>query len=564
MPAGKAAHAIESAWRDGGEAQRAQTESPIVAFIKDYPTDPKTVTMWLRLAWLRVSQSRLAEAARMVETYAASATGVEADWVGTIQGAMLRRRGKPDQALEKLLALEDKIVDVSLRDLWSAETARAALEASRIQTAIMIMTGFRANGNDEHLLQTQSEIEELLLRIPTERLALELDNLSKVAQLPVAEESTRQARNWMLETVRGHLASDAVARSDALLARRLLKSAPTRFVRGALGEQLRDLANQVASTVLSMHAAIGLLLETQDDFASRRSAELVTGAMQALGTEENGTTVRLINREARATTDAAIVEGLGALVSDGAAIVIAGVTRATQSAAIALAESKHVVVIALSSEPGEPGKAGRGFGVEELASVVARQVQAESQGGPTRVTMQSPICQETEDSANQVLAHSREKREFLLLTDEVCANRVADTQSRASLFGRVWLGAEAVASVARFDEVTLMTSPKLGQVESSPAMAAFQAKFERIPFWYEALGYDIVGLAAQALLKVGVDTVVGADAIERRRAAIAAALARAKGELLTSSASGFNSERQLAPTIVAIPQKLPASRKKLP
>jgi hypothetical protein len=178
--------------------------------------------------------------------------------------------------------------------------------------------------------------------------------------------------------------------------------------------------------------------------------------------------------------------------------------------------------------------------------------------------MQSPICQATEDSANQVLAHSRERREFLLLTDEVCANRVADTQSRASLFGRVWLGAEAVASVARFDEVTLMTSPKLGQVEASPAVAAFQAKFERIPFWYEALGYDIVGLAAQALRKVGVDSVVGADAIERRRAAIGAALARAKGDLLTSSASGFDSERQLAPTIVAIPQKLPASRKKLP
>ncbi|MGC4065639.1 MAG: tRNA (adenosine(37)-N6)-threonylcarbamoyltransferase complex ATPase subunit type 1 TsaE [Polyangiaceae bacterium] len=371
LNAGRAARRIDSTWHGGAEAEQRATERKLVEFIERYPTDPKCTGMRLRLAWIRIGQSRIEEARRLIDSVAEDATGVDADWVTTLRAALSRRSGDVERALASFMTLNGKIVDGALRDIWAEEAIAAALGAARLETATDLLVTFRANGSEERLLQTDGKIESIIVRLNGEALLRALDKLSHDVSLPVADESTRQARRQLLELVRARLALWVLKENDAALSRRVLENAPPKFLRSEVGEQLVRLSELAISPVLTLHASVGLLLEMQDDFSSRRSAELMTGAMRALDAGSKESPVRLVSRDIRTTDRAAIAEGFKALVSDGAGILVAGITSATTTEALRVARDEGVVVVSLSGQPG-PVQPASWFGVVDVSEVASK------------------------------------------------------------------------------------------------------------------------------------------------------------------------------------------------
>ena len=438
-----------------------------------------------------------------------------------------------------------------MRELWSIEAIKSALDVSRFEIAAELMVSFRAYGREEYVVTTQSQIESWLIRFPVDELSRELSKLNAQAARPVVDDGMRQARAFMLETVRDRLAIVALERKDTTLARRLLQSASPRFKRSETGELLRRLSDLAEPPVQSLQTAVGVLLEMQDDFASRRSAEIITGAMRALDEEHSTLPVRLLSREIRDTSDSAIESGLLALVRDGAAIIIAGVTSATTRVAATMASSRQAVVITLSGESADATTFPYWFRVEEVTQVIERTIAKPRDGGPLRLTMQDAFCTSTNSTEPWPVALTS-RREVLLLTDEDCAKKAAMQLAVAKTNASVWLGPEAVGVVDRFSDVSLVTSPRLANVSPSPVVQQWQERFRRMPFWYEALGYDVVQLSNLAIRSTATETVTSADAIARERNEIATALGRVQAPLLTSSAAGFDRKQRLVPSVTRV------------
>lgn len=552
LGAGKEARLIDAAWRSGGTVERATTEPLLGRFLERYPSDPRATGMKLRLGWLRMEQQRYDEAAVLLASSRLVATGVDADWVVALTAALMHRKGNPQAALEAMLTLDGKIVDLSLFPLWSEQAVFSALAAARVRTALDLMIQWLAYDAEEQQQLTRSRIESLLAQIESLKLAMEFDRLTQMAKAPVAEASLLQARQWMLESVRGRLATDALDRKDAALARRLIATAQSKFQRSELGERLRQLADRSLPPEPMMQASIGLLLETHDNVASRRSAELVTGAMRALAERDAAFPVRLLSREVNSKSPTDAAAALSALFEDGAAIVIAGVTAATDEPARALAQTRLGVVVTLTTRDADPASGPYLFRVEEAARVADRQFPSSERGGPLRLLPQDPLCLSGRDPAMVQARPGR--RNWLVLTDENCAGRLAAELPPNGELSAIWLGPEAAPAAARYPHAFVMCSPQLVEVSSSDKVRQWQSRFQRLPFWYEALGYDVASLGVEALRQVGAQSVTGVGAIGKVRAEVAAALERATAELMTSQATGFTHERRLVPSLVITPR----------
>lgn len=527
-----------------------ESEPNLQRFIALYSKEPKCRSIRLKLAWLRLEQKRYGEAKALVDAERDEATWTDADWVTVLDGALLRVAGQPLASLERLRSLNGKLTDVTLRELWSIEVIKAAIEASRFDTAIELMVEYRAYGREERIVTTQSQIETWLLRVPDPILSNTLTRLSTLSTQPVVDEGRKQARLFLLEAVRERLAIVALDRKDNRLAQILLQTASPRFKRSETGESLRQLSDSAAPPNESLHAVIGILLEMQDDFSSRRSAEIITGALRALDEEPSATPVRVVSREVRETTDSAVEAGLVALVQDGAAVVIAAVTKATANTVARFGKSGQVAVITLSGSATEPRTTPFVFHVDEASDVISKDFANLERGGFDWITTEHSACTSTtkDEAWTTELSSSRG---LFLLTDEICAKKVARTLATRKNPPRVWLGPEAVGAAEQFSHAALVTSPTLSD-ERSPIVRSWQERFRRKPFFYEALGYDVVRLSRQAILTTSIESVSDARKIAEKRAEIATALGRVQTTLLTSKASGFDSQHRLSPSLVRV------------
>jgi hypothetical protein len=534
-------------WRDGDRLQWLASESLITTYLEKYPGDPKSSLLKLHLAWIRLEQKRFVEVKALVEAERPQATLLVEDWVTVIDGALLRAQGQPKAALSQLLQLNGKIVDVTLRELWSIETIKAALDASMFDTAVDVMVDYRAHGREERILATQSQIETWVLRLPVLALRSALSKLAVLVNRSVVDDGQKQARAFMFETIRERLAGVALERKDNQLANLVLDSAPQRFKRSELGESLRRLADTAAPPVKTLQAVVGILLEMQDDFASRRSAEVITGALRALDDESSAFPVRLASREIRDLSEQNVELGLNSLVQDGAAIVISGVTSTTATIAAKFAKFEQVSVVTLTDKQQENVSTPYLFRVAEASDVFEKMFESVERGGPFRVTMAHPACSSNSTDVPWTEA-LLSRNEWLISTDENCAKKIADQLVNVKSPPRVWLGPEAVSIAERFPLVSVVTSPNLFDA-TLPLVQKWQERFRRKPFWYEALGFDIVRLCRMAIGASAAESVTEARLIAEKRAKIATSLGQVRSTLLTSSASGFDAHRRLNPSL---------------
>src|SRR5690606_30949652 len=153
---------------------------------------------------------------------------------------------------------------------------------------------------------------------------------------------------WLEHELLAHLMRSAVRDNDAALARRLMRSPASKLGDVATRDALARLASggELARRVVGRTVGLVLSLGTRE--ARLRSSELSAGVTYALGlpeSEKDPEAVRLLVKDDRDGMRAA----LGALASDGASILIAGVDQAGGDAAVSFAEEAAIPVMTVAS-----------------------------------------------------------------------------------------------------------------------------------------------------------------------------------------------------------------------
>jgi hypothetical protein len=556
------ARTIESAWRDGSDRERFATEPLLLRFLDRYPQDPKADSVRLRLARLRIESRDLDAAEPLIRRVALHATGTDADTAQVLLSRILSRRGQPAVALAHLREMGHRLVDPETRELWAEEAIKVAFLARAFDTAVDLMLDWRTDVIDEHQELAEREIEANVERLDESVRMRALSNLTRLVKQPCAEESRHQARVWMLEVVRASLGKLAQSTNNGTLARRLVADAPTRYLRSPEGEQLRRLAQSSDVPESVMHSAIGILLELDNDRSSRQSAELVTGAMRALASVGKDEPVRLITRELRSFEASEIDRALSALVMDGAALLLAGLSPKAAKIASEVAEVRQTAVVVFA-EPSQPVNLGSfAFVLQSPDPQVERIFRA---AGPesrkmTRLTVEDAFCR-----ADERLGWTPEfllsRGDVLVTADATCAMRLAEELRTRESSLRVWLGPNAAQAADAFEDASTITSPQLSEQSESRPVALWQERFQRLPSWFEALGYDATRLGIEAIRQRGLDSLRGDALVRAARKKVRDALTRVECDLMTTTERGFAGGTVLRPVMVARRSHTPTVRR---
>jgi hypothetical protein len=544
------ARVIESIWRDGSRSEREATLPLINRFMAQYPNEPRNRTMRLRLAWLRLITNDLNGAKSLIDATPLPPAGSDRDMARVLEAAILAQRGQPRIALAELRELGGGLVDPEAREWWAEQALSVAEAAHAPDEAVSFMLAWRANAFDEQQHHAERVILERLSRFDVAARRRAFERLLVEVKQPCAEENRQRARTWLLEAIRDSLASVAETTANGTLARRLVADAPASFLRSPVGERLRELARSSDAPEAILHASIGLLLELDNDKASRKSAELVTGAMRALGTLERDEAVRLITREIRAFNAAEVEDAVTSLVTDGAALLVAGMSPKTATLAARVAFERQTAVILLSQPENATRVTPFQFFVESPEQAVEGVVRAATSESRQLTTLNSDdaFCS-TEERFGWTPEFLSTRGDVLVASGPACATRLAGELKHRDSRVRVWLGPDAASAADAFDDVWVVTSAKLTEPATSKPVAQWIERFQRAPTWFEALGYDVTRLGIDAIRQFGFESARGEGPVRLGRERVRDALARVESDLMTTEARGFAGSQVLAPAL---------------
>ena len=247
--------------------------------------------------------------------------------------------GDPRMALALLRPLSDRVIDPQHRLLHARELTEAAIAAKRWELVPLALRGqldaARATGAD-----SRSDVRLTLDSLPRPALREAFEQLSEL-------DVTHEEHGWLFDSVWRRLASLALAKRDSTLARALLEEHPQASPNTFELEALRRLAARHDIAPRAMGRRLGLLLEPGDSAVRARSAEAAAGAVAALQLTGNGSQdVRLVSRVRQ--DGESVAEALQVLRSEGAALLVAGLSDETAAEAMRFAETHGVGVLLLT------------------------------------------------------------------------------------------------------------------------------------------------------------------------------------------------------------------------
>ncbi|MFT3773831.1 MAG: hypothetical protein QM820_51330 [Minicystis sp.] len=544
---------LVDAFARGSRAERIGMEIPLEEFKKKHRDDPLVRQVDALLAWIALEQGDLQLAlarARLVEN--AAGPGTVGDIAHMVQGAALRRQGKPKEALDHLTPLVSKLIDGWARSLLNAEIVESAVLAGEWDYALSLMSIWLREAGPEERATVREQIERGLERVPSSDSSRWIRQARGIEVAAAAEEELEIRR-----LVAQRLAAVARADKDAELAHQLLAIAGN-----LLGEQSDAVAQLAAGANRARVEArtVGLLLSLRNDKTRRRGADIAEGVAFGLGLP--GSAARLVSRDDKGSPDR-IEEALAALSADGASIVIAGTDEQEATVAATFAESRQIPVIlmrppARSAVPEGKGRFSFVIGLDpsELETVLINALTARG-ASPVAMLVDEPIRPR---AARPDVAHVRGCSEasaswkplgvggIVLEAQPECARAAIVSAApqrlkfaagfEAESFG---LPAGSVVATTGLFPVAMGSKPR--------ALEAWLKNHPAPPNWWTALGRDAAVLAyagVQALPPQGTED---PQEVTARRAFAAAALEAAKADLWTTDAKGFGGARVLPRTV---------------
>lgn len=551
LGAQQAARSLGVVWNGASDSERRASEAMLVAYLEQHGGDPHARVVRLHLGWVRLAQGRLEEAERLAEAAERGGTGGVREGVEVLRAAILTRRNRPSEALERLSRLAGVIIDADDRSDWARESVQAALLAQRPDEALDFMLRYRMEATFEQLPQLEEQLHQWLAqvgRLPLERALL---RFTRSRALPTAQPERQQARQAMIDLVEKYLVTFALDDNDAELAARLLTTARPGLRKGESGRRLMDLAACGSHPTATAGPVIGVVLELRDERSRRRCSEIIAGISRTL-LDLSAHRVQLVSYEAASDSPSDLRVALEQLMLEGASIIVSGLSPQTTSALSAFSEKNQLVVVVANASPAAvPSSLFRFVGPEVSAE---SQLRSHLKGEmPLQVIgSDDPLCQQAEPQLDGSTPSPVEADHLLVLGDAECAARVARLPSARPRSRTLWLGPEAVrvAEHSEQNQGGVVTSPVLLDDSSSSPVRHWRKRLGRSPTWFEAVGHDVATLAIKAFARVGHTAASGEPAVVEYRQKVALALQQVQATLWTSSASGFDAQRAVHPELI--------------
>jgi hypothetical protein len=550
IPADTELRGLLASFARGGAPERISMEPAITAFIARHPQDPLVRWAEVLLAWIALDRGQLDLAlSRAAAAQRAAGTGTVGDLGRTVEGAALRRRGQPVEALTRLRPLVSKLVDGWARALLNQEVVESALDAGQAREALSLMSTWLREAGPEERATVRAHIARALTRVPAFELGRWLQG-KRAMELAQSAEEELEIRKLVAQ----QLAAVAIETKDADLAQLLLTLAGTLL--GDRSEAIAQLATGVSRARVEART-VGLLLSLRNDKTRRRGAEIADGVAFGLGLP--GSAARLVSRDDRGAGKR-IEDALAALSADGASIVIAGADEEEATVAAAFAEARQIPVILLRRPSTLPPGARFSFvvGVDpvEHESMLIAALHARA-GGSLAILADEPLRpREPRPEVSAVRGCSEAAASWKPLGVSGVVLAAQPDCARAALVAaapeRLRFAAGFESDAGGLPPGSLVTTAGLFPIPlggKPPALAAWLKEHATPPSWWVALGHDAAVLAyagVQALPQQGTEE---PREVAERRAWAASALASAQAELWTTEAKGFGGARTLPRTV---------------
>jgi hypothetical protein len=547
---------LEQAWLEGTDRERQDLEPRLTRFLNSFPTDPETRQVQVWLAWLRVSKSRFDEALALADKASADKVGTTADAAQVVKAAVFTRRGQPEQSLRLLEPLSGQIVDARERDSWAREIIRAALRLKHDDDALKWALVWRLESTEDRRAAIEREIGLVLDQVSRPALDRLWSQLVAADRIPTTSLGRKLGRSWMREAVLQRLTRFAIDKRDSALARRLLNDAWLPLQKHSSLKRLARVAAQGEVELQGLTRTIGVILELDDNRERRRSSDLLTGVLQALEEVAPTNNVRLRTREALLKDREGYADAVEDLYNEGVAIVVGGFEKASATELSKKARTIMIPAIALSRlEVSEQNESSFWIDTSEDTLVEAWHRAGSNKGSEADkvITDENLFCN-TDAGAPFEEWRTAHIERVLLACDVSCAEKLGQAASNAAKLPAIWLGPQAVGAADSWRkeqikgeltfEVLLKPQP------SDESLKRWQARYLRLPSFYEVLGHDVALLAASSL--VDVPNQVASDPESRARIlqTVATRLSQSRVSLWSSAANGFGANHSLVPSYV--------------
>ncbi len=540
---------MRDTWERTDHEGRSALQAPLEKHVARFPRDPSTRVAKAMLALIALEKGDLARANELAAPLARGAAGATNDAATVVVGAVLRQRGRAADALRTLQPLFRKVIDPVARSVLNRELVLAAVELKRNEDAAIYLQAYVRQSKREDRGVVLAEAAKLVSQVPAPSLLALLGR----------EQQNDEPEPGLLSLLAEHLAKWVVETEDVGLAKRLLDIA---------GPLLGDRADGVAriaargAAVRLERNTVGLLLPLRSEELRRRGVEAAAGL--ALALELPGGRTRLVTRDDQGEA-ATIDDALALLNADGAAVVIAGFDTKEADVASAYAERTGLPVILLRP-PARAIKAdGPVFILGEapgdpraiLARALAERGHAKvavlvgDRDGADKTVAEPNVVGVQQCGASLDFVKTAGAAALIVDGGQRCA---ADTLE--ALPGNLALAFGLDSG--RTEERGLFAAAGLYPSSFAPRddgmLAQWYEQGRGNPTWWTGLGHDAGLIAKQAVLALPNDGDGPEDtsSAARRKEAATAAVARAKGKLWTTAATGFAGGRTIERAISVV------------
>ncbi len=557
----------------------------IEAFIARNPQDGGVPLAKVYLAFALMNEGRVVEADGVLSSLSEIPAGTTRDLATVARARSLRLHGAPQSALDSLRPLVGRIVDDADREIFLEEIALCAIAAHVDYEAIAYLDAWLRGVGEDDRDRVRAKVTSILETMPREVLE----------QTYRTMRTRGSASGYGAETqklVAERLARIAVESNDAALARWLVEMSGTSAAKagGAAGMELGELAASRRGLSTVAGRTVGLLLPTRDRELRDEAADVVRGVSWALDLPRSSGRddgARLVTRDDGtdlAGTRAAMEE----LAGEGAAVILAGLDRASADRAVTWAEESGVPVLLLAApSPSKmPKKSAIVLGertereIAMLADALARHGAktaafvadtADDEAAASSIETRSGLTLLPSVRCDVPLAEAGKTRfpveswwksgarGWLVSGPRSCARDLlrdigASVRGLAAARPAVALTLEAGVPVSEVPKGIVVLSASAGIVPvlasrpeeaSDDEVRAFMERFGVRPSYWTALGHDAGALAKAALAALPTDTTVDPKAVVQRRAIVQAGLLATRVRLWTTDERGIGENRVL-------------------
>jgi hypothetical protein len=303
-----------------------------------------------------------------------------------------------------------------------------------------------------------------------------------------------QVVNLLLGLVRRRLLDSALKEQDAELAQRIIDH----YVPGGDSEALAKLASTGNLPARVIGRSVGLILELGDTRGSQRSAQVALGLSATLDLFAPGAAETTL-RTRTAEDPAGVALAFQQLISDGAAVIVAGMGETSAATLAQLAEQMHMPTLLATRQAEANAKSRWVFTIGESDQRVAALLTKWStdHGLPAQlIAADDPRCAfegAAVGKASFPVSDWQTKRvpSLLVLGDQACASLLLEELKRTKYSPVVLLGLDTAHLIGN--------APRTATLKAGAFPERTKPSVTGAPYsWYYSIGHDAALWSMQA------------------------------------------------------------------